>query len=650
MSSTERHLALCFEPPEGYVGSWAWMCGYSADATFMDHAVERFTRISAAQRAHDGRAWMALLLDRGCPYVSSRDAPGVVHLRFPERLPFALLHAKVALLTFVPETRGQVGWCARLVVSTGNWTRQSWEESLDLYWTLDLSSAELDAMDDDVRRSAADLLAAHTLLSELCERADTSLLDLARGPVANLTRTAVVAHDARMAQVANAAGRQGPTRFVDSRRASLLDGIVAQAERVAGRRNVLVMGSGFYEAGTNDVPEVPRRVAESLRARSLVTASSSVALVVEPAACQAIAHALGTEAWQRTGWNCHAAHDPHPGRGGRKLHAKFLFAGWYQERSPSCGQAWLYLGSGNLTQPGMLHRAGEHGNLEAGVVLHLPGHSWEQTATWLPMRWKDKLLEATATAAGDGMPERPEVHAPPLPFLELSARDGSVFLQAPEHAHDASVDVLDPAGHTCVRTPEGWLWPAGPPAEVEVSWPHPEGARRALVPVLDATGRIGAHPMPRLRFSEVVPDLAAFPLPTPEDELADQDERQDGDLTLTTTPSASESSPPIHRAALGEAARLCEAIGAIQATVGELDWTAWCVRLRQTLERVSDDPVVTYLREIALDPLPVLAVDGFLPDHALKGPSFDAHAAVLADVRAAWRLTDAAPLTGGDGP
>src|SRR4051812_39826789 len=131
-------LAQHFEAPEDFLGSFGWLCGFSADVGFLDDAVERFTRRTHAQRAYEGRIAMALLLDPSNPQIPPKDVPGVLHLPVNGVLPFRLLHAKVALIGF-RHTSDARQWRLRLIVSTGNWTRQTLEESLDLAWRIDLS-------------------------------------------------------------------------------------------------------------------------------------------------------------------------------------------------------------------------------------------------------------------------------------------------------------------------------------------------------------------------------------------------------------------------------------------------------------------------------------------------------------------------------
>jgi hypothetical protein len=60
-------LAQIFEPPDEHQGVFGWLCGYSADAGFLEDAVERFSGLTQAQRAHQGRVMLAAVLRSGKP-------------------------------------------------------------------------------------------------------------------------------------------------------------------------------------------------------------------------------------------------------------------------------------------------------------------------------------------------------------------------------------------------------------------------------------------------------------------------------------------------------------------------------------------------------------------------------------------------------
>ena len=132
-------LIAHFDAPEGYLGLFGWLCGYSADADFLDEAATRFTGQNASSRASQGRLALPLMLDRHNRQIT---VPGVAHLPVLSDAPFSLLHAKVALLGFRKEDDPEE-WHLRLLVSTGNWTRQTLEQSLDLIWRLDLTRNEI---------------------------------------------------------------------------------------------------------------------------------------------------------------------------------------------------------------------------------------------------------------------------------------------------------------------------------------------------------------------------------------------------------------------------------------------------------------------------------------------------------------------------
>lgn len=170
-------LAQHFEAPDDFLGCFGWLCGYAADAGFLDDAAERFMRHTRAQRAAIGRIALALMLDPGNPPVSLIDAPGVLHLPIItlKSRPFVLLHAKVALLGF-RHTADAQRWQLRLIVSTGNWTRETLEENLDLAWRVDLSSEDLQGSEETVRQGCADMKAAWGMLVWLRSHFDTRAL------------------------------------------------------------------------------------------------------------------------------------------------------------------------------------------------------------------------------------------------------------------------------------------------------------------------------------------------------------------------------------------------------------------------------------------------------------------------------------------
>jgi len=332
-----------------------------------------------------------------------KDAPGVAHLPIidPTNIPFRLLHAKVALLGFRhQENYGQ--WQLRLLVSTGNWTRQTLEESLNLIWRIDITSESLEQLGLDVKQDCVDIKAAWDLMTWIQQFFDTRLLNAsAHG---RLSETMNALQQVRRWIETCLESAQGRSRFFDNRSDSLLsqlpDKIKASGE---GRRNRLSMGSGFYETSddSQNPPEVPMAILKTLRDERLLT-GKNVDLYVNPMACQAIATAR--KPLQELGISIRPAAIPITvfGEGAqRSLHAKFLFSAYKRDKSNACTNAWVYLGSGNLTHPGFANKmSASSGNLEAGVVFAPNSLCWQKSkanqdnlvlTSLLPIQWDEEV-------------------------------------------------------------------------------------------------------------------------------------------------------------------------------------------------------------------------------------------------------------------
>ncbi|RYZ84199.1 MAG: hypothetical protein EOP06_18490, partial [Proteobacteria bacterium] len=265
-----------FEPEESdetgkakYRGVFGWLCGYSADAYFLNDAVERFSTLSENRRSFAGRCYLATLLDRGNAQISPSDVPGVLHLPFrPGKIPFALLHAKVAILGFQHET-DPARWACRLVVSSGNWTRQTLEESLDVAYKVDVTSEDLRSATQDSTNNCSDLIAAWKLLKWLKPLFDLRVIE--NPTLGSETRQAILALEEWMKQVESSASAE-PFRFIDNREIPFIEQLpTLLARRAPGKRNYIGMGSGFFESSdrTDKIPSVLARINESLQESSL---------------------------------------------------------------------------------------------------------------------------------------------------------------------------------------------------------------------------------------------------------------------------------------------------------------------------------------------------------------------------------------------
>ncbi|KXU92097.1 hypothetical protein CR51_31165 [Caballeronia megalochromosomata] len=657
-----RRLSLTqhFNAPDAWIGHFGWLCGYSADAPFMDDAIERFTGQSHARRAESGRISLAMMLDPGNPMLSVLDVPGLMHLPMRADVPrrFRLLHAKVALLGYRHPTDASQ-WLVRLIVSTGNWTRQTLEESLDLAFTVDVSSAAIAANADDLRQNCADIHAAWRLMQYLKPDFDCRLI-ASPGEAAD----ADALLSGWIAACAKAAGGE-PARFIDNRKNSLLAQLPRKVNRATdgGKCNRLAMGSGFFESAANGAtPQALLKIIETLVESEQIMKGCKIDLFVNPHACQAVAQSTGELA--RRGVTVRRAPTPADVFGAssenpRTLHAKFLFAASRRDGSNDCRRAWLYLGSGNLTKPGFTSAASPGvGNLEAGVVFAAPGLYWSAkrgvpaarvVSNVLPIDPHAPVMDEAALSAGQDMPERPPAYlASPIAWMTACSVDdaqagGSVELRPSEPMNSVpGLVVLDRNEQACVRSASGFAWQGERPRMVNVRWTESGDVRHALVPVLDEFGRVAATSLSALDIDEVWWQLANFPLAPDQDTPDPYGEGVDaaGVSGVNASAAAGRTYP------IRQVMELVENVAQRQTCIDQADWNAWCNRLEQTLSRAASRPGVAAFAQLDLNPLAPLRARPFRPpfaETAVDEPGAR-YEAVLKRIEEAWGIESCGTL------
>ena len=659
-------LAQHFDSPtDAYTGCFGWLCGYSADAAFLNDAAERFTGQTKAQRAHSGRIYISAILDPGNPAISILDAPGVLHspIKNISKKPFLLLHAKVALMAFRHQDDASQ-WLLRLIVSTGNWTRQTLEESLDLAWRIDISSKDIQEDKDDIKQRCADICAAKGLLEWIDSMFDTRLIE--KEDETDDARNRALEWIKQCAE----RGKKVTPRFFDNRSKSLLDQIPDLVEKhCAGvSRNYLAMGSGFYESSKNaKYPSVPKILIDTFKEKKLLTISApELDLFVNPDGCQSIADSINVLNGQ--GFFVRKAVAPKTVYGEtsqRNLHAKFLFSANYRENSNRCSSAWLYLGSGNLTREGFTNRMGPIGNLEAGVVFAPENLAWEFSrgintdlvvTNLLPIQWDKELEPEDKVQAGGDMPDREEKYiAAPIAWLTwCPGEEGTkgILLPPSDVTHD--YDVLLPTAKPCERNPEGFVWPSPRPRQVRIHWEADSGkVQECAVPVLDEFGRIAASKLPKIDIDAAWWQLANFPMP-PEDELLEDDSAED-DTIEDCPPEEIDNNKPKPKGdgpcayPVRQMMELIENIAAKQTRINEADWPVWCNRLEQTLIQMKDSPVIEYFQNhFRLSPISPLLAAPFRPNFAEtaeteKGKRYEE---ALKRVASVWKVNDLEEIGG----
>jgi hypothetical protein len=640
-------LAQHFEAPDDFLGCFGWVCGYSADSGFLNDAAERFTRRTHAQRAYEGRIAMAMMLDPSNPQITPAEVPGVMHLPINGVPPFRLLHAKLALLGF-RHTSDARQWRLRLIVSTGNWTRQTLEESLDLAWRIDLSDQDLKSQDSLVPQTSADLGAAWGMLNWLRRHFDGRVLS-ARTPGNQDFESESTTVEKWTAKAIKLGIGIAP-RFFDNRGTSLLAQLpeLVRKHTSQSARNYLGMGSGFYESSdsSNKVPSVLKNIVDKLQEAELLTRRPEIDIFVNPKACQAVANSVPS--FNDAGWMVREAGQPDCFKISRSLHAKFIFSANHRENSDLCNSAWLYLGSGNLTGPGFANKmASQSGNLEAGVVITPESLRWSAAqgippesvlTNLLPLQWESDFSQAPGLlAAGSEMPD-PEVQfsAAPVAYFFLIFEQDISWLRTGEGITE-SFDLLDGDGSTCLRDPiKGFPWRGPRPQLVQLRWCVDGQERQAWVPVIDEFGRIAATILPRIDIEEAWNQLANFPMPPDDEELlADADPESSDD--------AAQESPGVSLAArypVRQMMQLVENIAAKQTSVSKADWVTWCTRLEQCLIQAAGSNVLEEFSKLNLNPLSPLWHCPFRPAFASTGETTEGlrYESVLKRVETAWNV------------
>ncbi len=652
-------LAQYFETPDDFVGCFGWICGYSADEGFLDDVAERFTRCTHAQRAYEGRIALALMLDPSNSQIKPTAVPGVLHLPIRGERPFRLLHAKVAILGFRHLLDGKQ-WRLRLIVSTGNWTRQTLEESLDLVWCVNLSNRELKSPDDTVARMCADFKAAWTMFRWLRSIFDTRALDSRPSGRTESESRITSRQFESWIERANRAAKKAVPHFFDNRDDSLLAQLpdMVRKHSSSSPRNYLAMGSGFFESPKKDdnPPPVLRSIVNRLQDAHMLTKHVTIDVFVNPEACQAVANSV--RALHMMGW---AVREPRPpdylasGSRPRLLHAKFIFSAHERDNSAFCNSAWLYLGSGNLTGPGFANcMSPQGGNLEAGVVFAPEQLRWcdgagvsdEAVVTnRLPLQWDTQFDPDTAPLkVGDDMPDPAEqFRAAPIPYLIWEADGDSGWLTTREVASVPFV-VLDADSQVCYYDDyKGFHWLGAKPRQVQVRWGQGE-QWRAWIPIIDEFGRVAATVLPRIDLDEAWSQLANFPMPPADEEL-----RPDGD----DEPGSSRDGPNVSASKTAaypvrQMMQLIENIAAKQTVVSKTDWATWCTRLEQCLIQAAGSKALAEFRQLEINPLSPLRHTPFRPVFAESDDSNEGrrYKETLDRIEEAWNVTALAKIGG----
>lgn len=609
-----------FAPPPGYTGHFGWICGFTADGAVMREIADRFTIGAGSFAATFQRPALFLTTDPASPQITTDRAPGVHHMtlapswreRFSGR---GIFHAKVALLHFSDTTsknhttRRDI---FRLVVSTGNWTRETLERNIDLFWSVEFPHSDPAADPEAESQNLADILIAFDMFTSLHPH-------LSPNPWAAATDSDAIqapyADTLRLFNELKAPEGLKP-RFFHSLDQPLRKPLL---ERFDGshRDQLTVLGSGFFAGGDPAPAGVSqpqgteaflRKFASDLTGKDAV---QPVSIVLNQHACQGLAAAA--PALKASQWRFFAPRFPEGNDGSQgKLHAKFIYRG---KRDRFKGL--LYIGSGNLTPAGMGAPSGIGvWNFEAGTVI--PVDVQDRPEALLPFTAKEIDIADEKLEKGDPFEMAIEFSGHcPLTHFTLSEDSAGFWLKPRPMPSDFRGISLSHSGGNWQPLTARILLDAErlPPALVRLRWSSGgDNTANVAVPVLNERG-LHMVPEAQHRRLEDVWDALMQMAATgrePEPETTDDHECKDGERHGSS--GQSEATGPATYSTRRLMA-VITALGEIQAEMPSAQTRLWANRLiehARTLARTEGD-VLLALQEMQLNPFRHLDRAEFMP-------------------------------------
>ncbi|MEW6558951.1 MAG: hypothetical protein AB1412_01960 [Pseudomonadota bacterium] len=582
-----------FVPPEGMVGHSAALVAMTGAEDFLEDAVQRFTGLRPRQRAELGNVLVYLMLD-GHSSSSRQEVfppgriPGLHEFQPREVEPGSLLHAKVALMAFAPSRTGAPVHL-RLAVLTANYTYTSARQQLELVWVVDLPFVVSARVEDRADVAAAGAF-VETLLARRFHRDEQTL------PVKERRLTARL--DVLLAAAASLAPANRKPRFIHSLDKPLYDQIRERFRSAIDKpRNLLLCGSGFYEEPSTKARKPA--VFGKLEDLGVFTTNVRRVALVEPGEAGAVA--TWAKGGDTEGWEVVRPFDALDQN--RRLHAKFVYAGYLRDGHVSNG--CLYLGSGNLSRRGILTHGGmADGNVETGVVFavdeRLDGEAIERWLFWSDESETVGDEEWAIGQVGDAPDTQPLLEAPPIlsATIETSPSRQLRLLWRDDVSTEARVSISW-TGRDWFEVKRGDGVPLQDdetPTALNVSV---ERDRKWVVPVVDAAGRVGWQPQRFDTYSDALAALLDFPIrPAEATDDGDGDEGEGGGIKGADTGAAAvqEKSYVLHAAA-----ELVEKVAALQAALPESMLDDWLDHLDRMFRASFPEPLIATWRAHRLD-------------------------------------------------
>ena len=689
MSKDKIHapsLLDLFRVPEDFWGSFGWICGYSGDCYFFDRAAEFFTGCTASTLEKNGNIHLVAMLNGGkaqnCEHIirSGVFFPRLLKNKWDTKL-FRLLHAKVTILGFEHKKDPQK-WLLRLIVSTGNWTRQTIEESLDLACQIDVTSEELnlakDAQLPEIMQNCADIKAAWDFLEYIQPYFDLSVLseNSESFPVPfieNKKKFKIWVEEA----VKKAKGK---TRFIDSRKKPLLEEILDRLSNQQTneiKRKYLAIGSGFYETITEstsskkaELPKVLKTIIDKLKKKALHP-DAKIDIFVNPTACQGIAD-INKEIFEHnkiTIYPAKASESVFGKNSQRNLHAKFIYAANINKKSNKCNELFVYIGSGNMTHAGFINNPKKKGsaNLEAGMFF-FPNNIFYKTTSknsaenTIENRFPiqvDNEVTVNFSTLKNGDKKKEEEYCYALPISCFLWKKNHLLLKEPyilDVEATKKIQVFDTDNNPCFMEEDNgeykYIWNSEKPRFVNIVCKENDEAEIfGLVPVIDEFGRIAASVLPQIDIQQAMEQLFNFPLPL--EEVGDESESSvTSQIVWKNGCQPHLKNNVVSAYPIRSMMEFIEKIAAVQtseyADIVKANWKTWCSRLNSTLDQIKDSEDVAYFRDkLQINPLSPLYVSYFYPDFLDEEENQELkkhYKDMLDKIEKLWNIKDKKPL------
>ena len=601
----KKPLSELFCPPEGSTGVFGLICGLSAEEAFMDSVLEQFTNQNRKRRLIFGKCFLTLFLD---PRNKPMSLPGIyspwlLENKWPNKN--TLMHAKMALLGFGMNLESKTPDYYRLIVSTGNWTKEAVNKSINIVWYCDFDTKSK----DNQRQSSKDINEAVEFCEKLTEyycwgsNADTGIIDIKKRldtffeGIINAIKPPERGYKSRFISSLKQKQVKINENFrEDSIGANVIDKFISSGIR----RNFIVCGSGFFEQTKSDgkdqpEPEVLINLIKILTEKGILAKSHEKWLVINPetsgAAGQWIKNKSKEGKKEEIDWDLPRA--KHPFEKIESLHAKYIYIANHNKGTGSLTSGLLYLGSGNLSMQGFALGPGTGGNIEAGVIIEtkdfnlresLCSHLGIDPENFLdPEKLPDKIEDETNE---DNLKDKTFQNAPPILSCIFKNNAGVLIWTW----NDTSYLYVSLDGKMINSDMDQMPVEEG----IDLSMGIKLKAKKNVndyewtIPVFMENGRFCLFPQKIMSCEEILEELEDFHLNSVENDDESDDGRDESDVPRESTGNSqgddiSDLRNQYHDYPLNFATSIVEKIASQNQLITESQIDDWCDSLRRIL-------------------------------------------------------------------